>query len=238
MSGALPRALSAIRNLNPRRPTMPRSSVRRPPPDLDLSRTLRAVDQLPVELSSATLFGDDKPLEIEVGSGKGLFLATAAQSNSSHNFVGIEIVAKYASHAAARLARAEASNAMMICGNAEPLFAERIRAGSLEAVHVYFPDPWWKKRHRHRRVLNETSIANFSRALRLGGRLHFWTDVLDYFEQTVELIAQVAPELGVPIPEDEIEATHDLDYRTHFERRSRQNLIPVYRVRYQKRTAA
>jgi tRNA (guanine-N7-)-methyltransferase len=215
---------------------MPRSSVRRPPPDLDLSRWLRAVDQLPAELSSATLFGDGKPLEIEVGSGKGLFLSTAAESVSSHNFVGIEIVAKYAGHAAARLARVEAANALMICGNAEPLFAERIRAASLEAVHVYFPDPWWKKRHRHRRVLNETSIANFSCALRPGGRLHFWTDVLDYFEQTVELIAQVAPELGVPIPEDEIEATHDLDYRTHFERRSRQNLIPVYRVRYQKRS--
>jgi tRNA (guanine-N7-)-methyltransferase len=205
---------------------------------LDLSRWLRSVEQLPVEISSATLFGDAKPLEIEVGSGKGLFLATTAQSNSSHNFVGIEIIAKYAGHAAARLARAEVTNAMMICGNAEPLFSERIHAASLEAVHVYFPDPWWKKRHRHRRVLNETSIANFSRALRIGGRLHFWTDVLDYFEHTVELIAQVAPELGVPIPEDEIEATHDLDYRTHFERRSRQNLIPVYRVRYHKRNSA
>jgi tRNA (guanine-N7-)-methyltransferase len=196
---------------------------------------LREVSELPGQLSSATLFGNDQPLEIEIGSGKGLFLANTAQATPSHNFVGIEIIAKYARHAAARLARAELGNGMMISGNAEPLFVARIEPSSLEAVHVYFPDPWWKKRHRKRRVVNETSVRNLSRSLRIGGRFHFWTDVLDYFEQTIELIAAVAPELGVPIPEEEIEAAHDLDYRTHFERRSRQNQIPVYRVRYEKR---
>ncbi len=215
--------------------SMPRSPIKRPPPNVDLSATLRAIDELPSVLSSQTLFGNDLPLEIEVGSGKGLFMATASTANPGHNFVGIEIVAKYAAHAAGRLARSAAGNAIMISGNAEPLFASRIDAGTLDAVHVYFPDPWWKKRHRKRRVLNETSIRNFSRSLGENGRLHFWTDVLDYFEQTVELIAEIAPELGVPIPEEEIEATHDLDYRTHFERRSRKHQIPVYRVRYEKR---
>ena len=48
------------------------------------------------------------------------------------------------------------------------------------------------------------------------------------------MVAEVAPELGVPVPEEEAESTHDLDYRTHFERRSRQQRIPVYRVRYEK----
>ena len=135
----------------------------------------------------------------------------------------------------ARLARSGVDNAMMISGNAEPLFAERIEPGSLEAVHVYFPDPWWKKRHRKRRVAERDQHPQFrrSRCVPAAG-LHFWTDVLDYFEQTVEMIAEIAPELGVPIPEEEIEATHDLDYRTHFERRSRQHQIPVYRVRYEK----
>ena len=126
-------------------------------------------------------------------------------------------------------------NVRMVAGNAEPLFESRIPPASLEAVHVYFPDPWWKKRHRKRRVVNERSVRNFLRSLRSGGRFHFWTDVLDYFESTVEMIAEIAPEFGVPIPEEEIESTHDLDFRTHFERRSRQNQIPVYRVRYEKR---
>ena len=219
---------------------MPRSPIKRPPANLDLSQVFYEVDNLPEQLSSQTLFGNDAPLEIEVGSGKGLFLTTASSANPRVNFVGIEIMAKYAAHAAGRLLRSRneqddhSTNALMISGNAEPLFANRIGPGTLEAVHVYFPDPWWKKRHRKRRVVNETSIRNFSRTLRVGGRLHFWTDVLDYFENTVEMIAELAPEFGVPIPEDAAEATHDLDYRTHFERRSRQHRIPVYRVRYEK----
>lgn len=214
---------------------MPRSPVKRPPPNVDLSGVLREVEELPNLLNSQSLFGNDHPLEVEVGSGKGLFMASVSAAYADHNFLGVEIIAKYAAHSAGRLVRAGVSNAIMISGNAEPLFAERIKPGSLEAVHVYFPDPWWKKRHRKRRVLNETSIPNYSRSLRVGGRLHFWTDVLDYFEQTIEIIAEIAPELGIPIPEEEVEATHELDYRTHFERRSRQHQIPVYRVRYEKR---
>ena len=214
---------------------MPRSSLRRPGQKLDLSRHLYESEQLPSELSSSSLFQNDFPLELEIGSGKGLFIDNASEQNPTHNFVGVEIIAKYAKHSAAKLARKKTSNALMISGNAETLLAKSISAESLEAVHVYFPDPWWKKKHRKRRVLNESSIINLTRCLRPGGRFHFWTDVLDYFEDTVELIAEITPILGVPLPEDEIEATHDLDYRTHFERRSRQNRIPVYRVRYEKR---
>ena len=213
---------------------MVRSPIRRPSDKLDLSPTLRRTEQLPERLSSRTLFANDRPLEVEIGSGKGLFLATASQTQPDHNFLGIEIVAKYAAHSAARLLKAGATNGLLVHGNAEELFAERIDPESLESVHVYFPDPWWKKRHRKRRVLNETSAVNYANALRPGGRLHFWTDVLDYFESTIEMLAAIAPELGVPIPEEEIEATHELDYRTHFERRSRQHHIPVYRVRYVK----
>jgi tRNA (guanine-N7-)-methyltransferase len=219
---------------------MPRSPIKRPPANLDLSQVLRDVDALPQKLSSASLFDNSAPLEIEIGSGKGLFMTTASAANPGHNFLGIEIMAKYAAHSAGRLLRSRSGtpdskfNAIMISGNAEPLFKDRIDAGSLEAVHVYFPDPWWKKRHRKRRVVNETSIRNISRVLRPGGRLHFWTDVLDYFENTVEMIAELAPEFGIPIPEEEAAANHDLDYRTHFERRSRQHQIPVYRVRYER----
>ena len=219
---------------------MPRSPIKRPPASLDLSQVLSDVDELPKKLSSSSLFGNSATLEIEIGSGKGLFMTTASAANPGHNFLGIEIMAKYAAHSAGRLLRSRIDtqdskpNAIMVAGNAEPLFQDRIDPGSLEAVHVYFPDPWWKKRHRKRRVVNEKSIRNISRVLRPGGRLHFWTDVLDYFENTVEMIAELAPEFGVPIPEEEAAANHDLDYRTHFERRSRQHQIPVYRVRYER----
>ncbi len=213
---------------------MPRSPLRRPPQHLNFQRWLLDGESLPERVGSESLFENSAPLEVEVGSGKGLFLANVSTANPQSNFLGIEIATKFAEHIAARLAKSGLDNARIISGNAEPIFASRIEPGSLEAVHVYFPDPWWKARHRKRRVLNETSIKNYSRAIRSGGRLHFWTDVLDYFEETIEMIADLAPELGVPIPEDAGEASHDLDYRTHFERRSRQHSIPVYRVVYEK----
>ena len=214
---------------------MPRSPLRQPKTASDYRRWLRVPEELPARLDSDALFGNDRPLEIEIGSGKGLFIERASTAQPEHNFLGIEIAAKYAAVAARRLARGEADNGLMVAGSAEPLMAERVPPASLEAIHVYFPDPWWKKRHRKRRVINQQTLGDFSRALRPGGRFHFWTDVLDYFEQTIELIAEVTPELGVPIPEQESEAEHDLDYHTHFERRSRQQQIPVYRVRYEKK---
>ena len=215
---------------------MPRRPIRRPAVPVEIESLFREIEQLPEWLCSETLFGNDAPLEIEVGSGKGLFIQNASGATPGHNFLGVEIARKYAKHAASRLVKSDRSNAMMVCGDALPLLQSRIKPGDVEAIHVYFPDPWWKKRHRKRRVLNESSIRAMSDAIRAGGRLHFWTDVLDYFEDTIEMIAETAPELGIPIPEEELEATHDLDYRTHFERRSRQHHIPVYRVRYEKRT--
>jgi len=215
---------------------MPRAALRKPRPDLDLKPWLLQPEQLPSVLSSRSLFANDRPLEMEIGSGKGLFIQTASAGQPDHNFLGIEIAKKYAAHASARLARAGQTNAKMLAGDATPLLTPaRVADESLEAIHVYFPDPWWKKRHRKRRVLSESNVRQFSRMLRLGGRLHFWTDVLDYFELTVELIAEIAPELGVPLPEKQRESTHDLDFHTHFERRSRRLGIPVYRVRYVKR---
>lgn len=233
---------------------MPRSAIRGPKKVVDLTNHLfvftepntaaqsetytrrkSAFTEAPPVISSESLFQDNRPLEIEVGSGKGLFLTRESARNPEHNFLGIEIIHKYATHAATRLVKAGRNNVKMISGNAETVFTDRVPPGSLEAVHVYFPDPWWKKRHRKRRVVNERSVLNFLKALRSGGRFHFWTDVLDYFEDTIEMIAEIAPQFGVPIPEEVEPSEHDLDFRTHFERRSRKNHIPVYRVRYEKR---
>jgi tRNA (guanine-N7-)-methyltransferase len=200
---------------------------------MDLSHVLLESDSLPPLLTSESMFSRPRPLEIEVGSGKGLFLATASGERPEHNFVGIEIARPYAKSAAARVAKQGRDNVRLVAGDAGPLFACRIPARSLHAVHVYFPDPWWKKKHKKRRVVNENFLRNASAALMVGGRLHFWTDVLEYFESALELAAHVTPELGPPIPEEAAEAEHDLDYRTHFERRSRKYSIPVYRIYWQ-----
>ena len=213
---------------------MGRRALRKIDPELDLSRHLRAADDLPAAFGAGALFGRNAPLEVEVGSGKGLFLAGASRAFPDHDFVGIEVAQKYARFAAAKLARQASTNALLIHGDALALFRQWFPAASLAAVHVYFPDPWWKKRHKKRRVLNEDFLRDVQRTLAVGGRLHFWTDVEEYFQTTLALVAAVTTLAG-PLPVTESPAEHDLDYRTHFERRTRRNLQSVYRAEFERR---
>ncbi|HZL90099.1 MAG TPA: tRNA (guanosine(46)-N7)-methyltransferase TrmB [Pirellulaceae bacterium] len=212
---------------------MGRRALKKIDPTLDLSRHFFEAEQLPPQLDQQALFGRAAPLEVEVGSGKGLFLAGAAQSHPERNFLGIEVAYKYARFAAARLARQEFFHARVICADAQALFATWVPSESLAAVHVYFPDPWWKKKHRRRRVMNAPFLRDIERTLIPGGALHFWTDVEEYFQSTLELIAQTTA-LSGPLAVSERAAEHDLDYQTHFERRMRLNQLPVYRSEFRK----
>ena len=216
---------------------MGRRALRKVDPTLDLSRHLTTLEDFAAPLDEVALFGCFAPLEVEVGSGKGLFVASAAAARPDHNFLGIEIAAKYARFAAAKLARAGRTNAVMIAGDGLRLFREFLADDSVAAVHVYFPDPWWKKRHKKRRVMNEPLLKDIERTLQPGGALHFWTDVEEYFLSTLELIAATVKLIG-PLPVDEQQATHDLDYRTHFERRMRLHGENVYRSEFRKLSPA
>ena len=151
-----------------------------------------------------------------------------------HNFLGIEVAQKYAHHTAARLAKRNLTNAVMVHGDAQRVFRELLPDNSLAAVHVYFPDPWWKKRHRKRRVMNEAFLKDVVRTLIAGGRFHFWTDVEEYFQSGLALVAEHTPLVG-PLAVAERPAEHDLDFRTHFERRMRLTELPVYRSEFRKK---
>jgi tRNA (guanine-N7-)-methyltransferase len=215
---------------------MARRALRKVDPTLDLTRQLYTLEQLPQPLDPARLFGRIAPLEVEMGSGKGLFISQAAADRPEHDFLGVEIARKYAAHCAARIARAGLANAAMVSGDGLRLFREFLPTAGVAAVHVYFPDPWWKKRHRKRRVMNELFLADVERVLAPGGSLHFWTDVEEYFQSTLELMARVSRGLEGPLPVVERAAEHDLDYRTHFERRKRKDELPIYRSEFRRKT--
>lgn len=213
---------------------MGRRALRKPDPSLDLSRHFREAADLPRPIDIERLYDRIAPLEVEIGSGKGLFLASASRAQPDRHFLGIEVAQKYARHAAARLAREQRTNALIVRGDAVQLFHELFADKCLAAVHVYFPDPWWKKRHKKRRVLNEQMLRDIERTLMPGGSLHFWTDVEEYFATTLELIATTT-HLEGPLPVPERAPEHDLDYRTHFERRTRLHDEPVYRAEFRNR---
>jgi tRNA (guanine-N7-)-methyltransferase len=202
-------------------------------PAIELASHWLRIDEMPAPGGFVAMFGRVAPIEVEVGSGKGLFLSAAASQDPDSDYLGIEIAEKYSRFAAARLAKRGISNARVINGDAQRIFREWMPDGSLRAVHVYFPDPWWKARHRKRRVMNESFIKEVERTLQPGGKLHFWTDVQEYFQATLELIP-AATGLQGPWPVAEKPADHDLDYRTHFERRMRMHGQAVHRAEFLK----
>ena len=213
--------------------TMGRRALRKIDPAIDLTGHLKTFEQLPRPFGAEALFGRAGPLEVEIGSGKGLFLRRAAADRPEVDFLGIEVVAKYAQFAAAALAKAGLRNAMVVHGDALRVLHEFLPDEALAAVHVYFPDPWWKKRHKKRRVMRESLLLDVQRTLRPGGSLHFWTDVEEYFQTALALLAAHTALLG-PLPVPEAPAEHDMAYRTHFERRVRKANEPVYRAEFRK----
>jgi len=212
---------------------MGRRALRKIDPNLDLSFHYRELTDVPKPWLGELIFGRSAPLEVEVGSGKGLFLRCAAAGTPHVDFVGLEIAQKYARFTAAGLAKVGVRNAIVIHGDAQLFFAEWLLPESVQAVHIYFPDPWWKKRHKKRRVINEPFLRNVQRVLRPAGRLHFWTDVEEYFQTAVDLIKHTTSLLG-PFSVPERPAENDMDFRTHFERRVRLQGGTIYRAEFTK----
>jgi len=212
---------------------MPRRALRKIAVDADLSAWLKSLESLQPPLDRQGLFGREARFEVELGSGKGLFLSAAAAATPQTDFLGLEVAGKYARHIAAKLAQRGLDNARVIHGDGLRVFREFLGDASVAAIHVYFPDPWWKARHKKRRVINESFLRDVVRTLEPGGSLHFWTDVEEYFQTALALIAETTPLVG-PLDVVEQPAAHDLDFRTHFERRTRLHALPVYRSEFRK----
>jgi tRNA (guanine-N7-)-methyltransferase len=187
----------------------------------------------PALLDWREVFSNDHPVELEVGFGKGLFLLTAAQAHPEINFVGVEIVRKYQLFTATRLAKRGLGNVRVACADVLQFLPRCVGTASLQAVHVYFPDPWWKKRHHKRRIFTAEFVAECARVLRPGGQLHAATDVEEYAQMMSAVLAG-QPALRPLSPPPEKEPLHDLDYLTNFERKFRKQGKSIYRMLYEK----
>jgi tRNA (guanine-N7-)-methyltransferase len=203
-----------------------------------MRRSRLKADLTPVALAYPTerldwgaVFPEPGPVELEIGPGKGLFLANAAQARPSHRFIGVEVAHKYGLRAADRAAKLGLSNVRIVLGDARKFLHEFVPERSLHAVHLYFPDPWWKKRHKKRRVFGEDFVADVRRALVPRGELHLATDVEEYFGVMGETMA-AHPEYAPIAPPELGEPQHNLDYLTNFERKYRLEGRPIYRASF------
>ena len=175
------------------------------------------------------LFPSSNPLELEVGCGKGMFLVRESERRPEVNFIGVEWSVKFARYAATRLAKRNRDNVRIIATDARPLIG-RFPASIFTCVHVYFPDPWWKKRHKKRRLLAPDVATNLRRVLQADGTLLFVTDVGEYFATALATLRHAGfQDLQTPQPN---QPTHDLDYLTNFERKYRKEGRPIYRAAF------
>lgn len=126
--------------------------------------------------------------ELEIGFGKGRYLLGRAEREPGRGFVGIEIAGEYFALAARRLARRKLDNLALLEGDAAYFAAVLLPLRRFAAIHVYFPDPWPKLRHRKRRLFAPDSVDLLAALVAPGGRLWFATDHLEYGEQVAELL--------------------------------------------------
>jgi tRNA (guanine-N7-)-methyltransferase len=184
-------------------------------------------------LDWAALFGNANPVEIEVGMGKGLFLLNTAVARRETNFFGIEIARKYQLYATTRFAVRNLPNVKTVCADAKWVFRNYVSAGSVAAVHVYFPDPWWKARHKKRRVFSPEFAADAARVLRVGGKLLIATDVEEYFGVMTGIV-RAMPAYRELSTETSTAPVEEAGYQTNFERKARLMGTPVWRAEYER----
>ena len=140
-------------------------------------------------LDLLSTFGNSQSLEVELGFGKGRFLLDAAERRPEHNFIGVEVAGKYLRLAHDRACRKNLPNLRFVHGDAREFIEFFLSAESVLALHVYFPDPWPKKKHHKRRLLKGDFFTEVLRVLEPQGRLWIATDHDEYFEAILEQLA-------------------------------------------------
>ncbi len=130
------------------------------------------------------------PLEIEIGSGKGTFLVQQAPQQPDVNFLGIEWAGEFFRYAADRVRRNGVPNVRLLRADAVELIRHRCPDAVCTVIHLYFPDPWPKKRHHKRRSIQDQSLRDFHRILRSDGELRIVTDHDDYWQWMLEHVAR------------------------------------------------
>jgi tRNA (guanine-N7-)-methyltransferase len=186
-------------------------------------------------LDLAATFGREAPRVLDVGFGDGEALVTAAVNQPGIDYLGVEVHEPGIGHLLLLLERAGCTNVRVIARDAADVVPELLPDASFAAVNLFFPDPWPKKRHHKRRLVQAPFVAEVARILGSGGLLHVATDWADYARHTREVLAD--SDRFVPV-----EAAALCDNRTafrpptKFERRGRRlghEVVDLYYLRLQ-----
>ncbi|HEY2195356.1 MAG TPA: tRNA (guanosine(46)-N7)-methyltransferase TrmB [Actinomycetospora sp.] len=138
-------------------------------------------------LDPAAWFGRDAGLRVEIGSGMGETTAALAAAEPEVDHVAVEVYPPGLGQLLMRIEAAGLENVRLLRGDAVVVLRDRIAPGSLDGLRVYYPDPWPKRRHHKRRLVQPETVALMASRLRPGATLHLATDVADYAEWMLEV---------------------------------------------------
>jgi tRNA (guanine-N7-)-methyltransferase len=174
-------------------------------------------------------FGRSAPLVLEIGSGMGETTAELAAAAPGTDHLAVEVFEPGLAQLLMRLDEAGLTNVALLRGDAVALLRERVPAASLDAVRIFFPDPWPKRRHRKRRLVQPDVVALVADRLVPGGTLHMATDWDDYATQ-MRAVADAEPALeGGPVARPSWRPVTKFESRARLEGRDVHDL--VYRRR-------
>jgi len=134
------------------------------------------------------IFGREAPRSLEIGFGNGESLVALAAAHPERDFVGIEVHRPGIGHLMLRAQALGLANLRVVCGDAVEVLRDRIAGGALDEVLLYFPDPWPKKRHHKRRIVQPDFVRLVASRLRRGGTFRLATDWEPYAAQMLEIV--------------------------------------------------
>jgi tRNA (guanine-N7-)-methyltransferase len=147
------------------------------------------------KLDFVQIFGRKAALNVEIGCGKATFLLNEAGSHPDVDYLGLEKANKYYRYSLDRIGRWDLKNVRIVHTEAAGFVAERVADASVACFHIYFPDPWPKRRHYKRRFFSNSNLEQLIRCLQTGGRIKIATDHCGYLEQMQQLITAQSQKL-------------------------------------------
>lgn len=201
----------------------------------DYSSVALKPEDLKDKISFMQIFGRKNPLHIEIGTGKATFLLNQAMAQPDVNFLGIEWARKYYRYAVDRIGRWALKNVRIIRTDAAHFLTNFVPDNSVECFHIYFPDPWPKKRHHKRRLITPANFEQLLRCLSTAGTIRIATDHAEYFEQIQKVLAAFSDRLE----KIEFFPTAGADegewVGTNFERKYLREQRPIYTIAVRKK---
>ena len=143
----------------------------------------------PERLDTAAVFGRQAPLVLEIGFGMGGATAEIAAALPDHDFIGCEVHEPGVGALLKLIGERDLANIRIVQHDAVEVLQHMVGPAALAGVHIFFPDPWHKKRHHKRRLIQPAFVANLVQHLQAGGYLHCATDWQPYAEQMLEVLS-------------------------------------------------